>query len=60
MVKAEEPWVILPIKKHKFSLLIDTGASISPIPFSLETRSSKKLLFGTYQASLYSIISFNL
>jgi hypothetical protein len=42
-IKAEEPWVILTIEKHKVSLLIDTGASISAIPFSPRTRSSKKI-----------------
>jgi hypothetical protein len=37
-VKAEEPWV-----KHKVSLLINTGASISVIPFSPRPKSSKKI-----------------
>jgi hypothetical protein len=37
-VKAEEPQI-----KHKVSLLIDTGASISAIPFSPRPRSSKKI-----------------
>jgi hypothetical protein len=37
-VKAEEPQI-----KHKFSLLIDTGASISVIPFSPGPRPSKKI-----------------
>jgi hypothetical protein len=46
-VKAEEPWV-----KHKISLLIDTGASISAIPFSPGPRSSKKITVEAYQASL--------
>jgi hypothetical protein len=34
--------VILTIEKHKISLLIDTGASISAIPFPPGPRSSKK------------------
>jgi hypothetical protein len=42
-VKAGESWVILTIEKHKVSLLIDTGASISAIPFSPGPRSSKKI-----------------
>jgi hypothetical protein len=42
-VKAEEPRVILTIKKHKVNLLIDTGASISAIPFSPRPRPSKKI-----------------
>jgi hypothetical protein len=33
-IKARESWVLLTIEKHKFSLLINTGASISTIPFS--------------------------
>jgi hypothetical protein len=37
-VKIQEPWV-----KHKVSLLMDTGASILAIPFSLGPRSSKKI-----------------
>jgi hypothetical protein len=41
--KPEEPWAILNIEKHKVSLLIDTGASISVIPFSSGSRSSKKI-----------------
>jgi predicted aspartyl protease len=46
-IKAGEPWVLLTIEKHKVSLLIDTGASISAIPFS-----PRKLLFEAYQSSL--------
>jgi hypothetical protein len=42
-IKAEEPRAILTIEKHKISFLIDTGASISAIPFFPEQRSSKKL-----------------
>jgi hypothetical protein len=43
-VKAEEPWVILTIEKHKVSsLLTDTGDRISTIPFSPGPRSSKKI-----------------
>jgi hypothetical protein len=42
-IKAGEPWVLLMIEKHKVSLLIDIGASISAIPFSHGTRSSKKI-----------------
>jgi rubrerythrin len=42
-LKAEEPRVILTIEKHKVSLLINTGASISAIPFSPGPRSSKKI-----------------
>jgi hypothetical protein len=42
-VKAEEPQVILAIEKHKIRLLIDTGDSISSIPFSPRPRSSKKI-----------------
>jgi hypothetical protein len=42
-IKAEELWEILPIEKHKVSLLIDTGASISAIPFSSGPRSSKNI-----------------
>jgi hypothetical protein len=38
-IKAGEPWV-----KHKVSLLINTGASISAIPFSPRSRSSKKII----------------
>jgi hypothetical protein len=41
-LKAEEHWEILTIEKHKASLLTDTGASISAIPFSPGPRSSKK------------------
>jgi hypothetical protein len=42
-VRAGEPRVILTIEKHKVSLLTDTGASISAIPFSPGPRSSKKI-----------------
>jgi hypothetical protein len=42
-IKAGEPKVILTIKKHKVSLLINTGASISDIPFSSRPRFSKKI-----------------
>jgi hypothetical protein len=42
-IKAGEPQVLLMIEKHKVSLLIDTGASISAIPFSPGPRSSKKI-----------------
>jgi hypothetical protein len=42
-IKAEEPQV-----KHKVSHLINTGASISTIPFSFRPMSSKKLLFRAY------------
>jgi hypothetical protein len=42
-IKVEEPQEILTIEKHKVSLLIDTGASISAIPFSPEPRCSKKV-----------------
>jgi hypothetical protein len=42
-IKAGEPWVSLTSKKHKVSLLINTGASISAIPFSPVSRSSKKI-----------------
>jgi hypothetical protein len=42
-IKAEELWAILTIEKHKVSLLIDTGASISTLPFSPRPRSSKKI-----------------
>jgi hypothetical protein len=42
-IKAEEPQEILTIEKHKVSLLIDTGASISAIPFFPGPRSSKKI-----------------
>jgi hypothetical protein len=42
-IKAEEPQAIVTIEKHKVSLLIDTGASISAIPFSPGPRSSKKI-----------------
>jgi hypothetical protein len=57
-IKAEEPQAILTIEKHKVSLLIDTGPSISAIPFSPGPRVSKKkkLLFSTYQASPYSVL----
>jgi hypothetical protein len=41
--KAEEPQVILTIGKHKISILIDTGASISAIPFSPRPKSSKQI-----------------
>jgi hypothetical protein len=41
--KAEEPQVILTIGKHKVSLLINTGASISAIPFCPGPRASKKI-----------------
>jgi hypothetical protein len=48
------------IEKHKVTLLdIDSGASISAIPFSLGPRSSKKLLFGAYQTNPQSIISIS-
>jgi hypothetical protein len=50
-IKVEEPQVILTIKKHKVSLLIHTGASISAIPFSPGPRSSKKIAVWAYQAS---------
>jgi hypothetical protein len=43
MIKAEEPRALLIIKKHKVSLLINTGASISDIPFSPGPRSYKKI-----------------
>jgi hypothetical protein len=42
-IKAEKPWAILTIEKHKVSLLIDTGASISAIPVSPGPRSIKKI-----------------
>jgi hypothetical protein len=42
-IKAGEPWVLLTIEKHKVSLLIDTGASISAILFSPGPKSSKKI-----------------
>jgi hypothetical protein len=42
-IKIEELQVILTIEKHKVSLLINTGASISAIPFSPGPRSSKKI-----------------
>jgi hypothetical protein len=42
-IKVEEPQEILTIEKHKVSLLIDTGASISAIPFSPGCKSSKKI-----------------
>jgi hypothetical protein len=52
-IKAGGLWVLLTTEKHKISLLIDTGASISAIPFSPGPRSSKKkLLLEAYQASL--------
>jgi hypothetical protein len=50
--------VILTIEKHKVSLLIDIGASISAIPFFSRPRSSKKITVWVYQASL--IISLSL
>jgi hypothetical protein len=40
-IKVGEPRVLLTIEKYKVSLLIDTGASISAIPFSPGPRSSK-------------------
>jgi hypothetical protein len=43
IIKTEEPQAIVTIEKHKVSLLIDTGASISAIPFSPGPRSSKKI-----------------
>jgi hypothetical protein len=42
-IKAGEPRVFLTIKKHKVSLLTNTGATISAIPFSPGPRSSKKI-----------------
>jgi hypothetical protein len=42
-IKAREPRVILTIEKHKVSLLVDTAASISAIPFSPRPNSSKKI-----------------
>jgi hypothetical protein len=42
-IKAEEPRVIKTIDKHKVSFLIDTGASISTIPFSPRPGFSKKI-----------------
>jgi hypothetical protein len=51
-IKAGELRVLLIIEKHKVSLLINTGASISAIPFSLDPGPPRKLLFEAYQASL--------
>jgi hypothetical protein len=42
--KAEELWVILNTIKYKVSLLINTGANISGIPFFSGPRSSKKII----------------
>jgi hypothetical protein len=42
-INAKEPRTVLTIKNHKISLLIDTGASISAVPFSPGLRSSKKI-----------------
>jgi hypothetical protein len=42
-IEAEEPQGILTVEKHKVILLIDTGASISAIPFSPGPWSSKKI-----------------
>jgi hypothetical protein len=42
-IKAEEPQVLLMIEKYKVSLLINTGVTISAIPFSPRCRSSKKI-----------------
>jgi hypothetical protein len=42
-IKIEETRVILTIKKHRVSLLIDIGASMSDIFFSSGPRSSKKI-----------------
>jgi hypothetical protein len=49
-IKPEEPQVIL-LKNSRSELLIDTGASISAIPFSPGPRSSKKITVRAYQAS---------
>jgi hypothetical protein len=43
-IKAEEPWMVLTIEKHKVSLLTNTGVNISAIPFSSRSRASKKKL----------------
>jgi hypothetical protein len=51
-IKAEEPLAILTIKKHKVSLIIDIGASISAFSFSSDPGPPKKLLFRAYKASL--------
>jgi hypothetical protein len=50
-VKAEEPRIILTIEKHKVSLLIDTGASISAILFYSRPRSSRKITIQGISAS---------
>jgi hypothetical protein len=42
-IKAEEPWAILTIEKHKVSLLTDTRVSISAIHFSRGPRFSKTI-----------------
>jgi hypothetical protein len=42
-IKPEEPQAIHTIEKHKVNLLINTGASISAIPFSPRPRTSKKI-----------------
>jgi hypothetical protein len=42
-IRTEEPWVILTIEKHKVSLLINTGVSISAVPFSPGPTSSKEI-----------------
>jgi hypothetical protein len=42
-IKKVEPQVLLLIENNKVSLLIDTGAIISAIPFSPGPRSSKKI-----------------
>jgi hypothetical protein len=54
-IKAEEPWAILIIEKHKVSLLINIGASISAISFFLDPgplrnlfHSASSLLLGRF------------
>jgi hypothetical protein len=59
-IKPEELQVILTIQRHKVSLLINTEASISAIPFSPRPRSFKKIIVRAYQASPWSIISLSL
>jgi hypothetical protein len=50
-VKTEALWVIITVKKHKISFLLDTEAHFSAIPFS-PGLSSLKLLFKAYRANL--------
>jgi hypothetical protein len=51
--------VILTIEKHKVSLFIDTGASISAIPFSPGLRSPKNITVQGISGQPQSIISLS-